>query len=90
MSTFVKGDVYDSLVKLVKERESFEIEAVFIGTDGSLGYSRNEKYRLKVSYFNEHISIEGKHVSLCLYSSTTALLKNWNIKKIKHGNSTRY
>lgn len=80
---FVAEDTYKLLNKHVTKRKPFFITAVFTGKDKSLGYRNGREYNLIVNYFNDHISIEGKHAEFCLYSSLKALLRNWDIKSIR-------
>jgi hypothetical protein len=71
------------LNKHVNKKKPFFITAVFTGTDRSLGYRTGREYNLIVDYYHDHISIDGKHVEFCLYSSLKALLKNWDIKTVR-------
>ena len=83
MANFIEKDLFDNIKRKIKKKETFNISAIFTGTDKSLGYRTGKNYNLKVKYYNEHISIEGNNTKLCLYSSSETLLKNWNIKNIK-------
>jgi len=83
MSNFIANDLFEDIKKKIKKKESFNVNATFTGTDGSLGYITGKNYNLQIAYHNEHISIEGKGAKFCLYSSTGSLLKNCNIKNIE-------
>lgn len=55
------------------------ISATFIGTDGSLGYRRGQRYRLVV---NEDTTRAGRVLEIvspvkCPYANLSAFLRNW-------------
>jgi|GEM_PF-5856769 hypothetical protein len=57
-----------------------KIIAVFIGQDGSCGYTHGERYTLDlISYKDNSLSIECDNVmaSFCEYQSIFAFLNNW-------------
>jgi len=83
---YITDDIYKNLGKFIENKTPFFMNAVFKGKNGSLGYKTNEEYNLFVDFYNNHISIEGKHAEYCLYSSIGALVRNWEIKKIIDGN----
>ena len=83
MSNFIEKDLFEDIKSKIKNKEIFFINATFTGTDRSLGYRTGKNYNLKIDYHNDHISIENKKESFCLYSSTGSLLRNWDIKNIE-------
>lgn len=65
----------------------FEGNATFIGSDGSMGLSRNKTYYVKIICFdrrNIYVKIDNIHFS-CLYGSLKAVMCNWDlIDDIEH------
>jgi hypothetical protein len=65
----------------------FEGNATFIGSDGSMGLSRNKTYFIKIICIdrrNIYVKIDNIHFS-CLYSSLKAVMCNWDlIDSVEH------
>ena len=69
-------------LKTLKDR------AIFIGTDGSMGFKRGEIYTIELSYDDNRDWLIVRSGRLwCPYSNLTSLLKNWEICGIKNEGS---
>lgn len=70
-------------------RTTVEVSAVFIGTDGSLGYKKYEIYFLNLTIHDKRgaVKIEDTYNKLskpCVYTNIIAFLENWyDVKIIK-------
>lgn len=62
-----------------------DIEAVFIGKDGSMGFTRDSTYELWLFYKNGKYYISRRSMSSVAipYDTRTAIKKNWSISSIK-------
>lgn len=67
----------------ITNKIQINIVAIFIGSNNSLGYKTGKQYSLNIDYKDDLISINSKHVNLCLYSSLKKLTDNWKILNFK-------
>jgi len=79
---FIKEKIIKEIKKKIDTKEYFNIDAIFKGQSGYLGYVTNKKYFLEVGLKDDLIYIDTKFAKFCLYESLNSFLANWEILKI--------